>query len=572
MRQRWIGAALAIVAVSVAMTSCGSDESERMTPDMWDQLVSDYLDSTFAARPDIGVFAGRHEFDGQLPDWSEAGLAAEKGRLEEWRTRIERSDTARLDGARKLERECVLAQIDGDMFWLDRADWPHKNPTFYTGALDPDVYVTREYAPLEQRMRAYVAYARRVPAAAAQIKANLRPPLPRTYIDRGRGAFGGLASFFADDVPKVFASVTDSALHAEFKAANDSAGQAMRDLDAWLETLRATQTESFALGKDLFAEMLWMTERVDTPLEELARIARADLDRNLAAMKEACAKFAPGQSVEVCVRRVDAKKPVGGPVAAATRQLGELRTFVESKQLVTIPGPEQAKVDESPPYMRWNSAYINIPGPYEKNLPAVYYIAPPDPSWSEEERAQYIPGVADLLAVSVHEVWPGHFLQFLHSNRAKSKFGQVFVGYAFAEGWAHYVEEMMIEAGLGDGDPEVHIGQLLNALLRNVRFVCAIGLHTGGMTVDECERMFREEAFQDAGNARQQAARGTFDPAYLNYTLGKLMILKLRADWTASRGGRDAWRAFHDAFLSYGGPPIPIVRRAMVGDSARGLF
>src|SRR3712207_1812764 len=155
--------------------------------------------------------------------------------------------------------------------------------------------------------------------------------------------------------------------------------------------------------------------------------------------------------------------------------------------------------------------------------------------------------------------------QVLHANRSPSKFGQVFVGYAFAEGWAHYAEEMMWDAGLGSRSPGIHIGQLMNALLRNVRYLSAIGLHTGGMTVAESERMFREQAFQDPGNARQQASRGTYDPAYLNYTMGKLMIRKLRDDWTATRGGRAAWREFHDAFLSYGGPPVPLVRRSMVG-------
>ena len=539
-----------------------------MTPEAWDTLVSDYLESTFSARPDIAVFAGRHEYDGRLPDWSEAGLAEERARLARWRTRLERIDTTKLDSARRFEREHVLSQIDGDVFWLERAEWPRRSPAFYAGGLDPDVYVTRKYAPLETRLRAYITYARNVPAATQQIRANLRPPLPRTYIDRGRGAFGGLASFLAEDVPRVFAPVQDTTVQVEFQAANAGAVAALRELDTWLESLRETQTEDFAIGEVLFRDMLWMTERVGTPLDELARIARADLDRNLAALRNVCERHAPGVSVRECVRRVDAKKPADSPVAEARRQIAELRAFVESKQLVTIPGPEQALVDESPPHMRWNSAYISIPGPYEKDLPATYYIAPPDASWSEEERAHYVPGKADLLAVSAHEVWPGHFLQFLHSNRAASRFGKVFVGYAFAEGWAHYAEELMIEAGLGDGNPEIRIGQLMNALLRNVRFVTAIGLHTQGMSVEEAERIFREEGFQDAGNARQQAARGTFDPGYLNYTLGKLMVLKLRADWTATRGGRAAWRAFHDAFLSYGGPPIPLVRAAMLGESA----
>jgi len=183
-----------------------------------------------------------------------------------------------------------------------------------------------------------------------------------------------------------------------------------------------------------------------------------------------------------------------------------------------------------------------------------------------------VPGQADLLFTSVHEIWPGHFLQFLHANRSPDSFGQVFVGYAFAEGWAHYSEELMIEAGLGKGAPEYRVGQLSNALLRNVRYLCAIGLHTKGMSVETCDTMFRKEAYQDPGNARQQAARGTYDPAYLNYTLGKLMIRKLRADWTAAHGGRGAWLAFHDQFLSSGGPPIPLVREQMLGKADGSLF
>ena len=182
-----------------------------------------------------------------------------------------------------------------------------------------------------------------------------------------------------------------------------------------------------------------------------------------------------------------------------------------------------------------------------KGLPSIYYVAPPDPSWSKAEQLAYIPGRSDLLFTSVHEVWPGHFLQFLHSNRSQSKFGQIFVGYAFAEGWAHYAEEMMWEAGLGSGDPETHIGQVQNALLRNARYLSAIGLHARGMTTKASEKLFLEETYQDAATARQQAARGTFDPAYLNYTLGKLMNRKLRDDWTASRGGKAAWKQFRPA-------------------------
>jgi hypothetical protein len=267
-----------------------------------------------------------------------------------------------------------------------------------------------------------------------------------------------------------------------------------------------------------------------------------------------------------------ADKAQGGAVAGARLQLTQLHDFIVAKNIVGIPGDDVPEVAEAPPYNRANFAYIDVPGPYEKGVAYVFNIAPPDPAWSAKEREEYIPGRARLLFTSAHEVWPGHFLQFLHSNRNPSKIAALWVGYAFAEGWAHYCEEMMWEEGLGEGDPEIHIGQLTDALLRDVRFLSAIGLHTGGMSLADSERLFRDSAYQDAGNARQQAARGAYDPEYLKYTLGKLMIRKLRSDWlarTPAAPGADPraqWHDFHEKFLSYGGPPIPMVRRAMVGE------
>jgi hypothetical protein len=382
---------------------------------------------------------------------------------------------------------------------------------------------------------------------------------------------GGLAGSYETDIAKVFSEVKDEGLQKEFAEANSAAAKAVKDFDSWLTEQEKTATADFALGPDKFKQMLKQTEGVDIDLGELERIARADLDRNLAAVKEECDKYAPGMTMIECNTKANAVKAEGSDlIEAATKQLADLRKFIVEKDIVSVPGTEECKVGKAPPYKSWNFAYIEIPGPYEKNLPSVYYIAPPDPKWSKEKQDAYIPGRGSLLFTSVHEGYPGHFLNFLHSNRAKSKFGQVFVGYAFAEGYAHYTEEMMYEAGLGAGEPDLHLGQLQEALLRNVRFISAIGLHTKGMTVEESKKMFIEQGLQDEGNAEQQANRGTFDPAYLNYTMGKLMIKKLREDWTASRGGRSAWKQFHDTFLSYGGPPIPMVRKAMMGKDDKG--
>lgn len=536
----------------------------------WDKYVEQFLNDYFAARPDFAVYQGKHEFDGKLPDWSEEGLKKEIERLKAEREKASAFKDEQLDERQRFERDYLIAQIDKDLFWRETADQPHTNPTFYSDSIDPDVYVSRPYAPLETRIKSYTAYARNVPRALEQIKANLKLPLPKTYVKIGRQTIGGLADFYTKDVVKVFEPVKDEQSQKDFKEANDAAAKAVKDFDAWLGEQEATATDNFALGADKFKQMLKQTEGVDIDLAKLEEIARQDLRRNLDAFRRECEKFAPGASLQECNAKVSASKPEGtNIVEAATKQLADLRKFVQEKDIVSVPGTEECKVAQAPPYKAWNFAYINIPGPYETGLPSVYYVSPPDPSWSKEKQDAYIPGKGSLLFTSVHEGYPGHFLQFLHANRSKSKFGQVFVGYAFAEGWAHYTEEMMYDAGL-ENNPEMHLGQLQEALLRNVRFISAIGLHTKGMTVEESKKMFVEQGFQDEGNAEQQAERGTFDPAYLNYTLGKLMIRKLREDWTASRGGRAAWKQFHDQFLTYGGPPIPLVRRAMMGASDNG--
>jgi hypothetical protein len=567
-----LAAALLLVAGCQQTTRPAALPATSSRAAAWDDYVTALLESEFNANPPTAVWAGRHEFDGRLPDWSRTGIDNEIRRMRAQRERALQFDDAALDEGRRFERDYVAARLDGELFWLESAQSPFIDPSYYGGGLDPNVYVAREYAPLADRLRAYIKYAEAIPAAAAQIRQNLRTPMPHTYVRIGRITYGGLATFYEEDVPGIFSAVTDAKLQADLRRANAGAIAAMRGLDAWLAALEATATDRFALGPEKFGEMLRRTELVDVPLPRLKEAAERDLARNLAALRAACATYAPGHSDQACIDKMQSDKPRDAAVAGAQAQLAGLRAFVADHRLVTIPSDDQARVAEAPAYERYNLAYVRIPGPYEKNLPAIFYISPPDPSWTRAEQDAYIPGNAALLFISAHEVWPGHFLQFLHSNRSKARIGQIFVSYAFNEGWAHYAEELMWDAGLGRGDAETHIGQLHLALLRNVRLLSAIGLHTGGMTVAESEALFREKAFQDPGNARQQAARGTFDPAYGNYTLGKLMIMKLRSDWTATRGGRSAWKDFHDKFLSYGAPPVPLVRRSMLGDGAGSLF
>ena len=536
----------------------------------WATFQNHFIDQYFELNPTFAAYQGRHEFDGRLPDWTEAGLTAQKDFL---RTAIQDAEAFNnLTPQQDYERDYLVAVARGNLFWLDTADQPHTNPAFYMGSLSPSMYVTRPYAEPASRLRAYITYLQAVPAAAQQIRANLRTPLPLPFIDYGRSAFGGLADYYLGDGKAAFASVEDAALQTELNTASAAAADAMRSLATWVTEQTPNATQDFALGAERFAQMLRDTEMVDIPLAQLEAIGRADLQRNQQALQQACAQYAPRASIPECMRRLNERKPQGGAVPGARAQLAGLRQFIVDHNLVTIPGEEQALVEEAPPFNRQNFAYIDIPGPYETNLPSVYYIAPPDPNWPAAVQRDFVPGENELLFVSVHEVWPGHFLNFLHANRSQLQFGRIFVGYAYAEGWAHYTEEMMYDAGLGNGDPAVHIGQLSNALRRDCRFLSAIGLHTGGMTVEQSRQMFVNECYQDEGNARQQAARGTYDPAYLNYTMGKLLIRRLREDWTATHGGREGWHDFHDQFLSYGGPPIQLVRQQLMGGEAEAVF
>lgn len=563
---------LALIA-SILLAACGKNAVEEPATvaepkQPWAEFAATVIDEYYARNPEIAVDAGLHEYDGQISDLSMNAV----DQYATWLDSVlaEAASYSDLEDIEAFERDYLSTALEGELFWIRESEFLTSNPLTYAGAIGISVYADREYAPLEQRLEAYTQYMEQVPGMLEQMKKNLQPPLPAPYVEMGYRVFDGLVEYLSTTVPGIFAPVDNQQLQRRFTAANDAAIDAIRQSVEWLDGLKATATDDYALGEERFLQMLSATQGVDITLDELKAAGQRNLDANLEMLYEACAEFAPGESTGDCVARVSGNKPEGGAVAGARAQLPMLKEFVVENNIASIPGTEDALVDEAPPHRRFNFAYINIPGPFETGLPSTYYIAPPDPEWSEADQLAYVPGEADLLAVSVHEVWPGHFLQFLHSNRTDNNVGQHFGTYTFSEGWAHYTEQMMVDAGLGDGDPEVRIGQLLNALLRNVRYMSAIGLHTEGMTVEESQRMFEEKAFQDFGNASQQAYRGTYDPGYLNYTLGKLMINKLREDWTAGRGGREAWGRFHDQFLSYGVPPIPLVREQMLGDDYEG--
>lgn len=550
-----------------------AEKDKPMPPSQptWEEYTREFLQEYFAANPTDAVYQGLHQYDGQLPDNTPSGQAAYLRKLDGWIGELESLDPRNLSEGENFEREYLLAELREERFWMKEVEYLDRNPLTWAQEASPSVYISRDYAPLDERKEAFTTYLENLTPYLTDMRMTISGPIPKTWLETSLGMFNGYRSFFDGAARDTFEAVGTPEQEAAFQAALTDALTEIDETITWLETKAEGATDDYALGEELYAEMLMKASLVDTPIDELKRIGEADLNRNLAAMRLACDEFAPGKTLKGCAAEAKALKPADGPVAGAKRQLEMLKEFVINNDIVSIPSKDPVTVDEAPPYNRFNLAYIEIPGPYEKTLPATYYIAPPDPEWGPVMRQQYLPGIGDLLFVSVHEVWPGHFLHFLHAQQAGSEIRSVFWDYAFTEGWAHYTEEMMYRAGLGQDDPKLHIGQLTNALLRNVRFLTSIGLHTGDMTVEQATQMFVEKGLQDPGNAQQQAYRGTYDPGFLNYTLGKLMIRKLRDDYVGE-AGQDAWKEFHDTFLSYASAPIPMVRERMLEEDDGELF
>ncbi len=567
---------IAAVAIGASLISgCAGDVSEEESAAVetanWEEFTDEFIDSLFDAVPTRAVWAGRHEYDGQLHEVTPRAIRERTGMLREYARRAREEFSAdALTADEELERQQLISAVEGMLFGVEVAEYHLHNPAWYAGSLSPSVYVTREYASKGERLEALTAHLEKVPAYLQQMRGTLQPPFPRPFVRTALVGFGGLASHFRDDVPGLFAEVEDEELQASFAAALGPAVSALRDVEAWLEVRLEEASGEFALGEERYAELLWRSYRIDLPWQTLKNVAQADLARNLELLRTTCQLVDPEITIAECAARVRNEKPEAGAVARANEQLPELKEFLISADIIGIPSEETAFVAEAPAYRRTNSAYIEIPGAYEQGLPAIYYIAGPDPEWPPEVQLQYVPGEADLLNTSVHEVWPGHFLHSLYVKGSNNRIGKLLWNGMLSEGWAHYTEELMQEAGLGEGQPLLRVGQILDALMRDVRFLSSIGLHVEGMSVETSQQMFAELAYLDPGNAHQQALRGTYDPGYFVYTLGKLIIRKMRQDWTAERGGRTAWKDFHETLLSKGSAPLPVLRKAMMGPDDAG--
>jgi len=531
--------------------------------------IADFVTGHLGFRPTLGIELGLHEYDGVVPDRSPEAVAAEIARLKAALATFEAIDPARVGHRAQVEREVVLAEIRKELFELEVRRRPSRDPFYYLRGFSLNPYIARDYAPAAQRAAAMLRACEGAPAYYRQAAAQLELALPKAWLQVGVMMSGGTIDFVNGAAKQAFASLPDAALRGRLEACLDTLASELTEFQGALKSRFPAGTDDFRLGADTMIAMLRATEGIDLDIATLERVIAADLERNRAALVAAAKALDPAATTATVVAKVTADKPsVEGVLDEATSQLTQLQRFVADHKLVSLPRKDPIEVRASPSFMRGNFAALGGVGPFESSaLASFYYIAPPDPAWPEAEQKAYLPSVPDLLFVSAHEVFPGHFVQGMHQRASGSRVLQMFETYTASEGWAHYVEEMLWEQGLGEGAPRIHIGQLKNALLRDVRFAVALGYHAGTMTVDEATKMFQDLAFADPGNARQQALRGTVDPMFLGYTLGKLIIMELRADWQRAHPGA-AIGAFHDELLSYGEAPLPVTRRMMLGAAA----
>ena len=514
------------------------------------------LDELLAGDPSDARELGLHEYDGKVAPVSKAAIAARVARLQQAAGELAGVDRTGLSDDDTLDLSELQSWVDEDLFFLVDMDSSRKRPQLYDALFDVSVYIDRAYAPIEERAKRLTDQEEAALAEVGHIRENLAPPLSRPVTEVAARNMAGFVTYLRGDVVKVMGQVGDEAQRKRFAKANEALARAAVELAAWLKTEAARGDQSHVLGVERYTKLLRVQEGLSMPLADFERMN----EENLAANKKAYEELAARVSVRP-VREADF-------FATATHMMKDAREFVVSHRIVTMPTDDAAVVRETPSYERWNSASIEMSGPFEKVRSAFYQLTIPDRAWPAKDRQAYLGTLGELLGTTIHEVYPGHFVQGRWAERAPTRVQKAFGNYAFTEGWAHYSEQMMIDEGFGQDDPANRLAMLGGALLRNCRFAASVGIHTRGMTVEQAEKRFVDDCHQARSEAHEQAVRGTFDPGYFAYTLGKLEILALREEARKALGPRFSLQRFHDALLSHGAPPVALIHDRVLRDLA----
>ena len=554
----------------------------------YDAVAEEYIKTYLAAHPLEGTALGLHEYDGKISDYSRLALDAEVNRLQRFDDRLKKFDPTKLSARQSIDLRILQAAVKKDLFEMQDMSIFERNPMVYARAADVNVYVKRNFAPLEDRVRSLVAIESQIPNILIAARTNLNEQLPKPFVELGIQIARGSADFLKKDLIAAVGALKDEQLRAAFQEANRKAAIALNDYAAWLEREKLPKASlDFALGEEKFGRFLAQTELVELPPQKVLEIGMAQLKEEQQAFADAAKKIDPNKSPIEVFKQIQSEHPAPDKlISDVGKDLDKIRKYVLNRHLASIPSDVRAKVQETPQYLRATSfASMDTPGPFEKRATeAYYYVTPTEHDWPEKQKQEWLTAfnyyTSDV--VSIHEAYPGHYVQFLHLNASSAtKVEKIFGSYAFIEGWAHYCEKMMLDEGFGgptSSSPseedvkraaKYRMAQADEALLRLCRLCVSIKMHTQNMSLDEATKFFQDNCYYEEKPARSEAMRGTFDPGYLNYTLGKLQILKLRDDYKAQEGDSFSLQKFHNELLNHGMPPIRLLREIMLKDQTK---
>ena len=570
-------------AIAAAAQPGGADPNKQFA-----QLADQYFDTVyFPFQPTQATSAGFHQYDQQLEDFSRASIDREIAALHAFLPKVEAVPSTSLDATTRGDREMILSNIHSTLLTLETIRPWQKNPDYYSSSVTNSIFtlMERTFASPDERLRSAVARENQIPAAIAAAHINLQSP-PKIYTEIALQQLPDVIRFYQKDVPEAFAQSTDATTKAAFAKSNAAVIESLQQYQHWLQSeVLAKSNGDFRIGADTFSKKLLYDEMVDTPLDQLLSVGLADLHKNQADFVRIAREVDPGKTPLQILDELGNDHPQPDHLLDSFRQTFDgLVAFIRAKQIITIPSDIRPILEETPPFERATTfASMDTPGAYEKKATQAYFnVTLPDPAWDKAKTNSFMHSfnVGTIISTSVHEAYPGHYVQFLWIPEAPSKTRKLLFAASNVEGWAHYCEQMMLDEGFaqpGAGAKDereskmIRLGQLQDALLRDARFVAGIQLHTGKMTMEQAVDFFVKEGYQAKEVGEVETKRGTSDPTYLYYTLGKLEIMKLRSDVMKKQGADFSLKTFHDSFMRQGGVPISIVRQAMLGDMSPAL-
>lgn len=572
------GAIIGILAIFVASNVYADATTE------FNQAADAYIDQSYLPdNPTQAVLLGLHQYDNQLENLSQADRDRQIKQLKKYEKQFNALSTKGMDQETSANRQLVIYNIEDRLLMLEKIKPWENTPDYYSATATNGAFVlmNRNFAPATQRLKSLISREKLIPGLLADARKNLKNP-PKIATEIALEQLPGIIDFFKQDVPLAFAEVKDETLNKEFKTTNQQVIDALIAYQTWLQTdLLPKSHGDFRVGKENFQKLLKYEEMVEMPLSKLLAIGRADLKKNQDEYNKILAEIAQGRSIETVKAEINADHPAPNKLLSSfSAKFSDLISFIQTHKIITIPSEVRPTMEETPPFMRASTvASMDTPGAFETNSKEAFFnVTLPNPQWDQAKINNFMSifNYPDMSSIAIHEAYPGHYVQFLWIPQVKTRVRKIFGAASNAEGWAHYCEQMMLDEGYGKNLGEkqaklLRLGQLHDALLRNARFVVGIEMHTGNMTYEQAIQFFMQEGHQSESSAILEAKRGTYNPTYLYYTLGKLEILKLRHDVEQKLGKDFNLMKFHNDFMRQGYPPIRIVREAMLGDKQEAL-